>query len=83
VPRTEFIRTHQDVLATANFFNAEVPTAVGFVTYHVLFFMHLNSRRVLIAGIKPHPHAGWMKQIARTLTGADRLVLRAKPGVGA
>jgi hypothetical protein len=34
----------------------------------VLFFIHLDSRRVEIAGITPHPHESWMKQIARNVT---------------
>ena len=38
------------------------------VTYYVLFFIHLESRRVEIAGITPHPNEAWMKQIARNVT---------------
>jgi len=38
------------------------------VTYYVLFFIHLESRRVEIAGITPHPNEAWMKQIARNIT---------------
>jgi hypothetical protein len=34
----------------------------------VLFFIHLESRRVEIAGITPHPNEAWMKQIARNVT---------------
>jgi hypothetical protein len=40
----------------------------GLVTYYVLFFIHLESRRVEVAGITPHPHETWMKQIARNVT---------------
>jgi hypothetical protein len=32
------------------------------VTYYVLFFIHLESRRVAIAGITVHPDEAWMKQ---------------------
>jgi hypothetical protein len=38
------------------------------VTYYVLFFIHLESRRVDIAGITVHPDEPWMKQIARNVT---------------
>jgi hypothetical protein len=38
------------------------------VTYYVLFFIHLESRRVDIAGITIHPDDGWMRQIARNVT---------------
>jgi hypothetical protein len=51
---TEFIRSHMDVLAATDFFTA-VWTQGGLVTYYVLFFIHLDTRRVYIAGITPHP----------------------------
>src|SRR5262249_12618566 len=38
------------------------------VTYYVLFFIHLESRRVDIAGITVHPDERWMQQIARNVT---------------
>jgi len=38
------------------------------VTYYVLFFIHLASRRVDIAGITAHPNEPWMQQIARNVT---------------
>jgi hypothetical protein len=50
------------------FFTAEVLTLRGLVTYYVLFFIHLESRRVDIAGITVHPDEPWMKQIARNVT---------------
>jgi Integrase core domain len=51
-----------------DFFTAEVLTLRGLVTYYVLFFIHLESRRVDIAGITVHPDEPWMKQIARNVT---------------
>ena len=48
-----FIRSHMDVLAATDFFTAEVWTKSGLVTYYVLFFIHLATRRVHIAGITP------------------------------
>ena len=47
----------------------------GLVTYYVLFFIHLESRRVSIAGITDHPEACWMRQIAcnATLEGMGHL----------
>jgi putative transposase len=38
------------------------------VTYYVLFFIHLESRKVEIAGITTHPTGQWMKQMARNVT---------------
>jgi hypothetical protein len=49
-------------------FTAEVLTLRGLVTYYVLFFIHLESRRVDIAGITVHPDEPWMKQMARNVT---------------
>ena len=64
----EFIRRHMDVLAGTDFFTVEVLTWRGLVTYYVLFFIHLESRRVSIAGITDHPEACWMRQVARNAT---------------
>src|SRR5262249_40235544 len=64
----EFIRTHMDVLFATDFFTAEVWTWGGLVTYYVLFFIHLGSRRVQVAGVTPHPHEAWMVQVARNVT---------------
>jgi len=64
----ECIRTHLDVLVATDFFTAEVWTLGGLVTYYVLFFIHLSSRKVHVAGVTPHPDARWMVQIARNVT---------------
>ena len=64
----EFIRTHMDVLVATDFFTAEVWTLGGLVTYYVLFFIHLGSRRVQVAGVTPHPNEAWMVQVARNVT---------------
>ena len=39
----------------SDFFTAEVWTTFGLITYYVLFFIHLESRKVVIAGITPNP----------------------------
>src|SRR6201982_1411217 len=64
----EFIRTHLDVLVGTDFFTAEVWTLGGLVTYDVLFFIHLGSREIHLAGITPHPNEAWMVQVARNVT---------------
>ena len=64
------------VLAGTDFFSVEVVTLRGLVTYYVLFFIHLENRKVEIAGVTPHPNEVWracpalpgMKQIARNVT---------------
>src|SRR5674476_712546 len=45
-----FIRAHLAVLAGTDFFTVEVLTLRGLVTYYVLFFIHLESRKMDIAG---------------------------------
>lgn len=60
-----------EVLVATDFFTAEVWTIVGLVTYYVLFFIHLASRKVHVAGVTPHPNARWMAQVARNVTMAE------------
>src|SRR5439155_26313910 len=61
----DFIRSHMAVLAGIDFFTVEVLTWRGLATYYVLFFLHLETRRVTLAGITRHPTEQWMTQMAR------------------
>jgi len=74
----DFIRAHMAVLAGTDFFTVEVLTLRGLVTYYVLFFIHLESRRVEVAGITPHPNEAWMKQVARNVTMDERGFLESR-----
>lgn len=67
----DFIRSHTEVLAAADFFTTEVWTAGGLMTYYVLTFMRVASRKVCIAGLTTCPDSGWMRQMARNITQAD------------
>lgn len=51
----DFIQTHMAVLAGADFFTVEVLTWKGLATYYVLFFIHLEARRVTLGGMTQHP----------------------------
>src|SRR5262249_61365848 len=64
----ECIRTYMAVLLATDFFTTEVWTLGGLVTYYVLFFIHLGSRHLHVAGVTPHPNAAWMMQVARNVT---------------
>jgi transposase InsO family protein len=64
----DFIRAQMDVLVGTDFFTVEVLTLKGLVTYYVLFFIQLESRRVCLAGITPHPDQQWMEQMGRNVT---------------
>lgn len=61
----DFIRSHMAVLAGIDFFTVEVLTWRGLATYYVLFFLHLEMRRVTLAGMTRHPTEDWMLQMAR------------------
>jgi hypothetical protein len=54
-----------EVLAGADFFTVEVLTWRGLVTYDVLFFIYVRSRRVSVGGITRHPDRCWMAQVAQ------------------
>jgi hypothetical protein len=66
------------VLAGIDFFTVEVLTWRGLKTYYVLFFLHLETRPVTIAGITGHPTEPWMTQMARNavdeIYGVFRLI---------
>ena len=64
----DFLAAHMSVLAGADSFTVEVLKRRGLVTYYVLFFIHLETRRVTIAGITRHPDGEWMERIARSAT---------------
>jgi hypothetical protein len=64
----DFIRAHMAVLVGTDFFTVEVLTLKGLKTYYVLFFLHLESRRICLAGVTRHPDQEWMEQIARNVT---------------
>ena len=60
-----------EVLAGTDLFTVEVFTLKGLVTYYVLFFIQLETRRVCLAGITPYPDQQWMEQQARNVTMKD------------
>ncbi|MDP9175782.1 MAG: integrase core domain-containing protein, partial [Planctomycetota bacterium] len=67
---SDFIRSHTDCLLATDFFTTEVWTATGLVTYYCLFFIHVGSRKVYLAGITRSPTDAWMRQAARNLTSS-------------
>ena len=73
---TDFIHRHRAVLAGTDLFTVAVLTWRGLVTWYVLFFLHLDSRKVAIGGITEHPDEEWMQQIARNVTMEGCGILR-------
>jgi hypothetical protein len=51
-----------------DFFTTEVLTLKGLTTYYVLFFIHLETRRVKLTEFTPYPDQEWMEQQARNMT---------------
>jgi len=68
---SKFIERHKEVLWATDFFSSEVWTAFGLKTYYVLFFIHIATREVFVAGITEHPNEDWMAQMARNISGWD------------
>lgn len=64
----QFLQSHLEVTWAADFFTEEVWTLGGLVTFYVLFFLHLGSRQVWLAGCTPPPQAAWMAQQARNFS---------------
>ena len=44
--------------------------------FYILFFINLQTRRVVLGGITDHPHEVWMQQVARNVTNAFGRKLR-------
>jgi len=63
-----FIKRHIDTLWACDFFTKDVWTGFGKVTFYILFFIHVGSRRVRIAGMTCQPNGSWVEQQARNLT---------------
>jgi transposase InsO family protein len=67
----QFLRTQRAVIKATDFFTAEVWTPVGLVTYYVLFFIDLGTRRVELGGVTRFTCPGWLKQVLRNVTMID------------
>jgi hypothetical protein len=51
---------------------------MGLTTFYVLFFIHVQTRKIVLGGTTHWPNEVWMKQIARNLTAQDRLIHNAR-----
>jgi putative transposase len=63
-----FIQMHIKTVWATDFFTKKVWTMRGPITYYVLFFIHLHTRRVHIAGMTTNPDGDWMAQMARNMS---------------
>jgi putative transposase len=63
----EFVQRHLKTLWACDFFTTTIWTLRGPVACYVLFFVHVSTRRVHLAGISPNPNGRWMVQQALSL----------------
>jgi putative transposase len=60
----DFVHRHAASLWACDFFTKKVWTLGGPVSFFVLFFIHIGTRRVHIAGMTAHPDQQWMAEQA-------------------
>lgn len=60
-----FIKRHARTLWATDFATKKVWTLGGLMDYYILFFIHIETRRVIICPVTAHPDTEWMKQQAR------------------
>lgn len=65
---SEFIKIHSKTLWACDFFSTKVWTVGGLVEHFVLFFIHVDSRKVHVAGITANPDGPWTAQQARNMS---------------
>jgi putative transposase len=61
----EFVKSHADTMWACDFFTKQVKTPLGWKDYYTLFFKHIGTRQVYIAGATPNPNRYWVAQQAR------------------
>jgi len=54
-----FLKRHLETLWACDFFTKTVWTVFGPKTFHALFFLHVHTRKVYLAGITDHPTQKW------------------------
>ena len=62
-----FLKRHLETLWACDFFTKTVWTLLGPKTFHALFFLHVQTRKVYLAGITDRPDHAWTAQHARQL----------------
>ena len=63
-----FVKRHFKTLWACDFFTKTVWTMLGPKTFHVLFFIHVHTRKVHIAGFTKHPTKPWVIRRAKTVS---------------
>jgi putative transposase len=63
----QFLARHAEVLLCLDLFTKEVWTGTGLRTAYVLFAIHLQTRRIVLAEATFSPNSLWMRQMGRNL----------------
>ena len=48
------------------------------MTYYLIFFMEISTRRVHFVGLTQHPNEEWMMEVANKVSNAESGFLRGK-----
>ena len=64
---SEFVKRHAETLWATDFVSKKVWTKNGLVDVFVLFFIHVGTRRVHVAGMTTAPDEAWVVQQARNM----------------
>ncbi|MBI1370875.1 MAG: hypothetical protein GC162_19755 [Planctomycetes bacterium] len=57
-----FLKRHAKTLWATDFAVKKVWTVTGLIDYYILFFIHVETRRVIVCPVTAHPDTEWMKQ---------------------
>jgi hypothetical protein len=64
---SEFLKREAATLWACDYFSTKVWPLLGPIQFFVLFFIHVGSRRVHIAGMSTNPNPAWSAQQARNV----------------
>ena len=64
----DFLKRHTQTLWACDFLSKRIWTQSGFVDCFVLFYIHVSTRRVHLAGVTVSPNRIWLAQQARNAT---------------
>lgn len=63
----EFLKMHAKTLWACDFLSKKVWTLQGLVCYYLLFFIHIQTREVVVTSCTNQPGAAWVEQQARNV----------------
>ena len=64
----QWLKRHEGVTWAGDFFSVYVWSELSLIEYHVLFFIHLKTRRVVIGGITADATEAWLVNILKSWT---------------